>query len=161
MSEATCGDRPQTHASIEGKPIAIDPQSPGGSDSAHGLILFDGVCVLCSRGCQFVSRRDRRDYFRYLPIQSPEGRLIAGQLGIDPDRPETFAFLAGGHGYVKSDALLLIARELARWRGTWLAHWVPRSVRDPIYDFVARNRYKWFGRREVCALPTADRSSSA
>ena len=147
--------------SKEGKPIAVDPDSPGGSNSQHGLILFDGVCVLCSRVCQFVSRRDRRGYFRYLPIQSPEGRLLAGALGIDPDRPDTFAFIAGGRGHVKSDAALLIARVLPGWHWAWPAHWLPRLIRDAIYDFVARNRYKWFGRREVCILPTADRSWSA
>jgi predicted DCC family thiol-disulfide oxidoreductase YuxK len=144
--------------SIAGRSIAIDPEGPGGSHSPHGLILFDGVCVLCSRGCRFVNRRDRGGYFRYLPIQSPQGRPLAGQLGIEPDRPDTFAFVAGGCGYVKSDAALLIARKLPRWGWTWPVHWIPKSVRDPIYDFVARNRYKWFGRREVCMLPTADRS---
>ena len=67
--------------------IVVDPKSPGGINSPHGLILFDGVCVLCSRGCRFVSKRDRRGYFRFVPIQLAEGRPLAEQLGIDPDRP--------------------------------------------------------------------------
>jgi predicted DCC family thiol-disulfide oxidoreductase YuxK len=76
--------------------IVVDPKSPGGINSPHGLILFFGVCVLCSRGCRFVSERDRRGYFRFVPIQLAEGRPLAEQLGIDPDRPGSFAFLANG-----------------------------------------------------------------
>jgi DCC1-like thiol-disulfide oxidoreductase len=96
--------------------IAVDQKSPGGRDSPQSLILFDGVCVLCSRSCNFVSKRDRRGYFRFVPIQLAEGRPLAEQLGIDPDRPDSFAFVANGQGYVKSEAVLRIARELPRWR---------------------------------------------
>jgi predicted DCC family thiol-disulfide oxidoreductase YuxK len=138
--------------------IAVDQKSPGGSDSPQGLILFDGVCVLCSRGCHFVSKRDRRGYFRFVPIQLAEGRPLADQLGIDPDRPDSFAFVANGQGYVKSEAVLRIARELPRWRWTWVFHFIPRVIRDAIYDLVARNRYRWFGRRDACILPNSDRS---
>jgi predicted DCC family thiol-disulfide oxidoreductase YuxK len=80
--------------------IVVDPRSLGGVNSPQGLILFDGVCVLCSRGCRFVSKRDRRGYFRFVPIQLTEGRPLAEQLGIDPDHPDSFAFLANGQAYV-------------------------------------------------------------
>ena len=140
------------------RPVAIDPNSPGGSASPHGLILFDGVCILCSRGCRFVSKRDRRGYFRFVPIQLAEGRALAGQLGIDPDRPDSFALVAPGRAYVRSEAALRIARELPRWQWTWLFHFIPRAIRDPIYDLVARNRYRWFGRRDACIMPNSDRS---
>jgi predicted DCC family thiol-disulfide oxidoreductase YuxK len=80
--------------------IVVDPKSPGGINSPHGLILFDGVCVLCSRGCRFVSKRDRRGYFQFVPIQLAEGRPLAEQLGIDPDRPDSFAFLAIVQAYL-------------------------------------------------------------
>jgi hypothetical protein len=83
--------------------IVVDLKSPGGINSPHGLILFDGACVLCSRGCRFVSKRDRRGYFRFVPIQLAEKRPPAEQLGIDPDRPGSFAFLANGQAYVKSE----------------------------------------------------------
>ena len=132
--------------------IVVDPESPGGINSPHGLILFDGVCVLCSRGCGFVSKRDRRGYFRFVPIQLAEGRPLAEQLGIDPDRPGSFAFLANGQAYVKSEAVLRIARELPRWQWTWLFHFIPRVIRDVIYDLVARNRYRWFGKTGYCEL---------
>ena len=123
--------------------IVVDPNSPGSIDSPHGLILFDGVCVLCSRGCGFVSKRDRRGYFRFVPMQLAEGRPLAEQLGINPDRPDSFAFVANGQAYVKSEAVLCIARELRRWQWTWLFHFIPRVIRDAIYDLVARNRYRW------------------
>jgi predicted DCC family thiol-disulfide oxidoreductase YuxK len=138
--------------------IVVDPKSPGGINSPHGLILFDGVCVLCSRGCGFVSKRDRRGYFRFVPMQLTEGRPLADQLGINPDRPVSFAFVANGQAYVKSEAVLRIARELPRWQWTWLFHFIPRVIRDAIYDLVARNRYRWFGRRDACILPTRDKT---
>jgi predicted DCC family thiol-disulfide oxidoreductase YuxK len=110
--------------------IVVDPKSPGGVDSPHGLILFDGVCVLCSRGCGFVSKHDRRGYFRFVPMQLAEGRPLAEQLGINPDRPDSFAFVANGQASVKSEAVLRIARELPRWQWTWLFHFIPRVIRD-------------------------------
>ena len=118
--------------------IVVDPKSAGSINSPHGLILFDGVCVLCSRGCGFVSKRDRRGYFRFVPMQLAEGRLLAGQLGINPDLPDSFAFVANGQAYVKSEAVLRIARELPRWQWTWLFHFVPQAIRDAIYDLVAQ-----------------------
>src|SRR5215831_18891460 len=107
--------------------IVVDPKSPGGINSPHGLILFDGVCVLCSRGCRFVSKRDRRGYFRFVPIQLAEGRPLAEQLGINPDCPDSFAFVATGQAYVKSEAALRIARELPRWQWIWVFHFIPRA----------------------------------
>jgi predicted DCC family thiol-disulfide oxidoreductase YuxK len=98
--------------------IVVDPKSHGGFNSSHGLILFDGVCVLCSRGCRFVSKRDRRGYSRFVPIELAEGRPLAEQLGIDSDRLGSFVFLANGKTYVKSEAALRIARELPRWQWT-------------------------------------------
>ncbi len=138
--------------------IVIDPKNPSSINSPHGLILLDGVCVLCSRGCSFVSKRDRRGHFRFAPMQLAEGRPLAEQLGINPDRPDSFAFVANGQAYVKSEAVLRIARELPHWQWTWLFHFVPRVIRDAIYELVARNRYRWFGRRDVCILPNSDRS---
>src|ERR1700737_1822961 len=107
----------------------VGPKSPGGINSPHGLILFGGVCVLCSRGCRFVSKRDRRGYFRFVTTQLGEGRPLAEQLGIDPDRPGSFAFLANGQAYVKSEAVLRIARELPRWQWTWIFQFIPRVIR--------------------------------
>ena len=89
-------------------------------------------------------------FFCFVPIQLAEGRPLAEQLGIDPDRPDSFAFVANGQAYVKSEAVLRIARELPRWQWTWIFQFIPRVIRDAIYDLVARNRYRWFGRRDAC-----------
>ena len=97
--------------------IVVDPRSPGGINSPHGLILFDGVCVLCSRGCRFVNKRDRRGYFRFVPIQLAEGRPLAEQLGIDPDHPDSFAFLASGQAsfqYLRINSRLRSLRRIPR-----------------------------------------------
>jgi predicted DCC family thiol-disulfide oxidoreductase YuxK len=118
------------------------PEAPGGINSPYGLILFDGVCVLCSRGCHFVSKRDRCRYFRFVPMQAAEGRPLAEQIGIDPDRPDSFAFVANGQAYVKSEAALRIACELPRWQWIWVFHFIPLKIRDTIYDWVAGNRYR-------------------
>ena len=92
--------------------IAVDSKSPGGINWPHGLILFDGVCVLCSRGCRFVSKRDRRDDFRFVPIQLPSP--LAEQAR------HHFALVPTGQAYVKSEAVLRIARELPRWQWIWI-----------------------------------------
>jgi predicted DCC family thiol-disulfide oxidoreductase YuxK len=141
-----------------GQQIVIDPEAPGGANSPQGLILFDGVCVLCSRGCRFVSERDRLRYFRFVPLQLAEGRPLAEQLGIDPDHPDSFALISNGQAYVKSEAALRIARELPHWRWVWISYFIPQMIRDAIYDFIARNRNGWFGRRDACILPNPDRS---
>ena len=93
---------------------------------------------------------------RFVPIQLAEGRPLAEQLGIDPDRPDSFAFVANSQACIQSEAALRIARELPRWHWTWVFHFIPRVIRDAIYDLVARNR--WFGRRDACILPNSDRS---
>jgi predicted DCC family thiol-disulfide oxidoreductase YuxK len=97
-----------------------------------------------------VRKRDRRGCFRFVPIQLAEGRPIAEQPRINPDHPDSFAFLASGQAHVKSEAVLRIARELPRWQWTWIFQFIPWVIRDAIYDLVARNRCRWFGRRDAC-----------
>ncbi|WP_262030647.1 thiol-disulfide oxidoreductase DCC family protein [Microvirga sp. Mcv34] len=125
--------------------------APGWHDR---LILIDGVCVLCSSWAQFVIRRD--ETFRFLRIQSPQGRHLAESFGIDPDEPQTNVAIVGGTAYFKSDAALMVARHLRGWAWTRILRIVPRSLRNPLYDRVARNRYTWFGRDEVCLRPTQE-----
>jgi predicted DCC family thiol-disulfide oxidoreductase YuxK len=126
-------------------------------ESSRDIILFDGVCVLCSRWYRFVTARDRAQRFRFVAIQSPEGRALAGRFGIDPDNPDTFALISGDTAYLRSDAALRILRELPRWRWSAVLRAIPAPVRDALYGIVARNRYRWFGRLDACALPDAGR----
>ena len=129
-------------------------------EGSRDIILFDGVCVLCSRWCRFVTARDRAQHFRFVPIQSPEGRALAERFGIDPDNPETFALVAGDHAYVRSDAALRVLRELPRWRWSVVLRAIPAPLRDAVYGVIARNRYRWFGRLDACTLPNVGRPAA-
>jgi predicted DCC family thiol-disulfide oxidoreductase YuxK len=117
-----------------------------------GVILYDGVCVLCSGGARFVAKRDRARRFRFTAIQSSYGAAMAHALHIDPNDPDTNAVVLGRRIYRRSDATLVVLSLLPWWRWTAALWLVPRPIRDAIYTFVARNRYRLFGRRESCDL---------
>lgn len=121
------------------------------------LVLFDGVCNLCNGAVQFLLRRDRKGRFRFAALQSAAGRALLREHGLDADSLATIVVLERGRARVRSDAALLLARRLP-WPWPLLAVFVacPRPLRDALYSWVARNRYRWFGRRESCMLPTAD-----
>jgi predicted DCC family thiol-disulfide oxidoreductase YuxK len=125
-------------------------------DAPNDLILFDGVCVLCSGWVAFVIRRDPAARFRFTAIQTPYGRSLAERFGIDPENPQTNAAVMSGHAYFKSDSTLAVLIDLPGWRWARIAFAVPKRVRDFVYDLVARNRYRLFGRRDACLVPTPD-----
>jgi predicted DCC family thiol-disulfide oxidoreductase YuxK len=125
-------------------------------DIPNGLILFDGVCVLCSRSVQFVLKRDRDAWFRFTPIQSPHGRALAQRLGISADAPETNAVVARGRAHLKADSSIEVLRRLPGHAWSRLFALVPRWLRDFVYDCVATNRYRVFGRTESCMVPTPE-----
>jgi predicted DCC family thiol-disulfide oxidoreductase YuxK len=118
-----------------------------------GTVLYDGVCVLCSSWFHFVVARDPAARFRFVQIQSEYGRWLATYLGIDPDNPRTNAVVVDGRAYLRSDAALQVLRRLPGWSWTSVAQAVPRPIRDWLYDRIARNRYRWFGRTETCMIP--------
>ena len=122
-----------------------------------GTILFDGVCNLCNGFVRFVIERDPDAHFRFAALSSDAaGKLLASTGAGDP-LPDSIVLLQDGRVYVRSDAPLLIARGL-RFPWPLLAAFliVPRFVRDRVYDFIAARRYRWFGRRDVCMVPTPD-----
>ena len=125
-------------------------------DEADGVILFDGVCVFCSRWVRFVIDRDPERRFSFVPIQSEPGRMLAARFGIDPEEPQTNAVVWDGRIHFKSDAALTVLGQLRGWRAASLLKVAPRTLRDAAYDLIARNRYRIFGRTEVCMVPTAD-----
>ena len=121
------------------------------------LVLFDGVCNLCSALVQFVIRHDRAAKFRFAAIQSEIGNEIFQSHGLDPAELHTFAFVADGKMFMRSDAAIEVASRFGgAWRILRVFRFVPRVVRDSIYTIVARNRYRWFGRKEVCMVPTPE-----
>ena len=117
-----------------------------------GIILYDGVCVLCSGWVRFVVRRDVARRFRFTPIQSPYGRALAEALEIDPNNPDTNAVVLGGRALRRSDAALAVVGTLPGWSWVRTLKLVPRPVRDLAYTLIARNRYRIFGRHDVCDL---------
>jgi predicted DCC family thiol-disulfide oxidoreductase YuxK len=125
-------------------------------DTPERVILFDGVCVLCSRWARFVMARDPEATFRFVAVQEPYGQALAQRLGIDTAFAETNARIVGGRAYFKSDAAIEVLSRLPRWSWVRLFRLVPRLVRDGLYDMVARNRYRLFGRTDTCLLPTSE-----
>ena len=122
--------------------------------SAGPIIVFDAECVLCSANAQFVLRRDRRGYFRLASMQSEAGAALYRRFGIDPADPETMIVVTGDTALRNSDAVIAVWRGLGwPWRALAVLAVVPRPVRDAVYRWVARHRYRLFGRREICWAP--------
>jgi len=120
----------------------------------EGLILFDGVCVFCSRWVRFVLARDVARRFRFVIIQSETGRALAARFGIDPDAPQTNAVILNDRVWFKSDAALMVLDALPATRLLALLRWAPRVVRNPVYDLLASNRYRIIGRSDTCMIPS-------
>ena len=119
------------------------------------VILYDGVCVFCSRWVRFVAKRDVARRFRFTAIQSPYGTRLAQAFGIDPADPDTNAVVHGGIAYFKSDAALTVLSHLPGWHWVRVLRAVPKVLRDAVYNSIARNRYSIFGEYEKCFLGDA------
>jgi len=129
-------------------------------DAEPTIILFDGLCNLCSGVVRFVIKRDPRAHFRFASLQSDVARQLCARAGhplpTTPD-PDTIIVIANGRVLERSDAAIAIARGLnAPWTLLGVARIIPRPIRDALYRLVARNRYRWFGKRDTCMVPTAD-----
>jgi predicted DCC family thiol-disulfide oxidoreductase YuxK len=124
--------------------------------SDDDVILYDGVCVFCSRWIRFVATRDVARSFRFTAIQSPYGTRLSEAFGIDPHDPDTNAVVHGGVAYFKSDAALTVLSALPGWGWARALFLVPKSLRDAVYSLVARNRYRIFGKYDECFVPDAE-----
>ncbi len=120
------------------------------------VILYDGVCVFCSRWVRFVAMRDVDRRFRFTAIQSGYGTRLAQASGINPEDPDTNAVVHGGEVLFKSDAALTVLSNLPGWGWTRALRAVPKPLRDALYGLVARNRYRIFGKYEECFVPDAE-----
>lgn len=124
-------------------------------DSTDGpIILFDGVCNLCHGAVRFIVRRDPDASFRFAPLESALGkRLVQEWAGHGPPA-DSVLLIDGGKLYQRSDAALRIAARLrSPWPAIVMLGAIPRPLRDAAYDYVARNRYRWFGRKHACPAP--------
>jgi len=121
----------------------------------HSIILFDGVCNLCNGAVNFVIKRDPGNVFKFTPLQEKQGVLLLKTHAVDTQKLDSIVLIENEKVYVKSSAALRIARKLS---GLWPLFFVlliiPSFIRDGVYDFIAKNRYKWFGKKEQCMIPT-------
>lgn len=124
----------------------------------HAVVLFDGVCNFCNNSINFIIRHDKRDYFRYAPLQSPLGQKMLGEHGLDKKEITSVILFENGKLYTKTSAALRIAKKLnAGWPlFFYLFIWIPPFIRNVVYDIIARNRYRWWGKKDSCMIPSPD-----
>lgn len=121
------------------------------------IILFDGVCNFCNGVVNFIIRQDKKKIFKFAPLQSEAGEKFLSGSSIDRSRMNSFVLVEDGKIYTRSTAALKLYNKLPwYWKWTQVFWLVPARLRDVMYDFVARNRYKWFGKRDVCMVPGKD-----
>ncbi len=121
------------------------------------VIVFDGVCNLCNGAVDFIIRFDRNAVFQFASNQSEAGEAIVAQAGVSTFEADTIVLCEDGESYVRSTAVLRIARRLGwPWKAAYVFIIVPGPVRDVLYRLIAKNRYRLFGRRETCRLPTPE-----
>ena len=142
--------------------MALDCSAKGlvvTASSDRPVIVFDAMCVLCSANAQFVLKFDRQQLFLLASMQGAVGAGLYRKFGIDPANPDTLVVVRGDMAWRDSDAVLAIYDGLGwPWRALTVFRLVPRSLRDPLYRWIARNRYRIFGKRESCWLPSPDQA---
>jgi len=127
--------------------------------SLKPVLLFDGYCNLCSGSVVFILKRERGDSLRFASLQSDYAEGLLERLGIGEEAPDSIILVEGDRYYFRSTAALRIARRLRRlWPLLYALVIVPRFIRDPLYDWIAKNRYRWFGKRSTCFVPSKDMS---
>jgi predicted DCC family thiol-disulfide oxidoreductase YuxK len=135
----------------------MSARSSSSSATVKPILVFDGMCNLCAGSVRFILNHEKQPTLRFAPLQTPTGAQLTREFGFNPEDAKTFVLIADERAYVKSDAVVRLAREL---RGIWkllaLLRVMPRPVRDWVYDVIARNRYRWFGRREACMVPAPE-----
>ena len=122
------------------------------------IIIFDGVCNLCDSTVQFIIKHDKKDVFRFVALQSDLGKKIIKHIGIDISKTDSIIlYIPGQAYYYKSEAAIEIAKELgAVFSLLNIFSILPKWLSNKMYDFVARNRYKWYGKKEECMIPTPE-----
>lgn len=122
------------------------------------IILFDGVCNLCDATVQFIIKHDKKDIFRFVAIQSDLGQQVIKHIGVDTSRTDSILLYEPGNAYYyKAEAAIKIAAQLGGVYSLMGAFSVlPKSLSNTVYDYVARNRYKWYGKKDECMIPTPE-----
>lgn len=130
-----------------------DPDVPEFSDDGPRTVM-DAKCAVCSAGARWISRNDRFDVFRIIPMQSELGKALLQHYGLDPSDPSTWLYLEDGRAFTSLDAVIRVATRLGGpWKGVRILQALPRRVQDFLYRTVARNRYRIWGKGDLCAMP--------
>ncbi|GAA3756313.1 thiol-disulfide oxidoreductase DCC family protein [Flavobacterium ginsengiterrae] len=122
------------------------------------IILFDGVCNLCNNAVQFIIKNDKKDIFRFTALQSDLGKEICNYIGVDQTKIDSIILYNPGTAYYyKSSAAIEIAQDLGGIYNLAVVFKIfPEKIRNYIYDYIAKNRYKWYGKKESCMIPTPE-----
>jgi len=122
-----------------------------------GIILFDGVCNFCNSSVNFIIRHDKKQRCKFAALQSDVGKMLSQKHGIDQSKIDSIILVENGNVYIKSSAILRITKNLNLLYPLLYGFIIiPKFIRDGVYDFIARNRYKWFGKKEACMIPSPE-----
>lgn len=122
----------------------------------NNIILFDGLCNFCDSSVQFIIKRDPKGHFKFASLQSGTGKQFMKQLGLKDDLT-SIVLIEDGKFYVRSTAVLRICRKLSGlWKLLIIFTFIPTPIRDYFYRIIALNRYKWFGQKETCSIPSPE-----
>lgn len=122
--------------------------------SSKAVILFDGVCNLCNASVQFVLLRDKKDYFRFASLQSEYGQVTLQKFNLPTQNFDSFILVENDVLYTQSTAALRVAKNISgAWKLLYAFIIIPPFIRNLVYNFIAKNRYKWFGKKEECMIP--------
>ncbi len=128
-----------------------------GSMGNNPIVIFDGVCNLCNGAVNFIIRRDAARRFVFASVQSDAGKKLMSEFGFDKNNIDTFILIKEGRSFVRTDAALEIARDFSGfWHVLRALKIIPRPLRDYFYNYIATNRYKLFGKRDSCMMPTSE-----
>lgn len=121
------------------------------------IILFDGVCNFCDASINFVIDRDPEGRFKYASLQSSVGEQLLTKFGLDTTDYDSFVLVDGDRFYTKSSAALRVAKQLGGlWNLLYVFMIIPKFIRDSVYSLIAKNRYKWFGKKDECMIPSPE-----
>lgn len=125
--------------------------------SMQKVVLFDGVCNLCNSSVQKLIRWDKKETLKFASLQSKFGQRLLSDLKLDKDNFTSILYLKGNQVFTRSTAAILILTDLGGgWKIMRIFYLIPKILRDKIYDWISKNRYKWFGKKEQCWLPTPE-----
>jgi predicted DCC family thiol-disulfide oxidoreductase YuxK len=127
------------------------------TSDAAAIVLFDGVCNLCDQSVQFIIQRDPKQHFKFAPLQSDLAKDLLQRHDLNPKDLERVVLIENGKAYTHSTASLRVVRHLSgAWPLLYVFILVPRFIRNAVYRWVARNRYRWFGKKDACMMPTPE-----